>query len=155
MAVTIVAAVARNGVIGKEGGLPWRLPDDLRRFKELTWGHTLIMGRRTYESIGKPLPGRETIVVTRQERWTAPGVRVAGSLEQALEMAGDTEIFVVGGGEIYAEALKVADFLDLTEVDAAPDGDVMFPPVHWPDWVEVTRQPGDGFTVVTYERALL
>jgi dihydrofolate reductase len=153
MGVTIVAAVARNGVIGVDGGLPWRIPEDLRRFKALTLGHTLVMGRRTYESIGRPLPGRHTLVVTRNPDWSAEGVEVAASLEEALAVADDDEVFVVGGAEIYAQAMDLADVLELTEVESEPIGDVCFPPVRWADWTEVGRQPGDGFTFVTYHRA--
>ncbi len=155
MAVTIVAAVARNGVIGVDGALPWRLPGDLRRFKDLTMGHTLVMGRRTYESIGRPLPGRRTVVVTRNPDWSAEGVVVASSVEKALAVAGDSQIFVVGGAEVYAQALEVADVLELTEVEADPDGDTHFPPVRWTEWREVARLPQDGFSFVTYHRTQL
>src|SRR5262245_64641023 len=112
MTVTILAAVARNGVIGVSGGLPWHLPDELRRFKELTLGHVLVMGRRTYESIGRPLPGRTTVVLTRQPEWD-PGrdvVVVATSVAEALRRASeiDDDVFVVGGAEVYAETLSLA-----------------------------------------------
>jgi dihydrofolate reductase len=154
--VTILAAVARNGVIGAGGGLPWHLPDDLRRFKELTLGHVLVMGRRTYESIGRPLPGRTTVVLTRQPDWEAGSedVVVATSVAQALTTASeiDDEVFVVGGAEVYAETLPLADRLELTFVDAEPDGDTTFPEVDWAGWREVARQPGETWTAVTYER---
>ncbi len=131
MTVTLVAAIARNGVIGVDGGLPWHLPDDLRRFKELTLGHVLVMGRKTYESIGHPLPGRTTIVVTRSPSWdsAAAEVRVAGSVSDAIEAAAalDDEVFVVGGAQVYAAALPLADRLELTWVDAEPEGDTTFP----------------------------
>jgi len=154
--VTIVAAVARNGVIGVGGGLPWHLPDDLRRFKELTLGHALVMGRRTYESIGRPLPGRTTVVVTRTPGWQ-PGsneVHVARSLPEALETAAatDGEVFVVGGARVYAEALPLADRLELTLVEAEPDGDTRFPEIDWSAWQERRREAGDGVSYVTYER---
>lgn len=155
MPVTLVAAVARNGVIGRDGRLPWHLPDDLRHFKEVTMGGTLVMGRRTYESIGRPLPGRRTIVVTRRPDWSAEGVDVAPSIETALEMAGDGKVFVVGGAEVYAQTLDLADALEITEIDAAPAGDTYFPPVHWPHWREVRRQVGDGFAFVRWERVQL
>lgn len=156
MPVTIVAAVARNGVIGVDGGLPWRLPEDLRRFKELTLGHVLVMGRRTYESIGRPLPGRTTVVVTRRPGWdpgselvlTAPGVREA--VERAAEV--DEEVFVVGGERVYEDALPLADRLELTLVDAEPEGDAHFPEVDWSDWYEVMREEHDGWAYVGYER---
>ncbi len=156
MAVTIVAAVARNGVIGVDGGLPWHLPDELRLFKETTFGHVLVMGRRTYESIGRPLPGRRTVVVTRNADWSpdADDVVVAHDLEEALDRArrvGD-EVFVVGGGEVYAAALPLADRLELTFVDREPDGDTTFPEVDWDDWHETARRPGDGWVRVTYDR---
>jgi thymidylate synthase len=155
MPVTVVAAVARNGVIGRDGDLPWHLPEDLRRFKSLTMGHVLVMGRKTFESIGRPLPGRITIVVTRQAGWPAPeGVLVAGDLEAALQQAAalDDDVFVVGGAEVYRQALGEADVLELTEVDAEPDGDVCFPAVDWSGWVETSRIVGEGFDFVTYER---
>ena len=157
MTVTIVAAVARNGVIGVDGGLPWRLPDDLRRFKELTLGHVLVMGRKTYESIGHPLPGRATIVVTRNPRWDAgvAEVRVVRSVDDAIEAAAaiDPEAFVVGGAQVYAAALPIADRLELTWVDAEPDGDTRFPDVDWDEWHELRREEGDGVAYATYARA--
>jgi dihydrofolate reductase len=157
VAVTIVAAVARNGVIGAGGDMPWHLPDELRLFKETTLGHVLVMGRRTYEAIGRPLPGRTTIVVTRQSDWS-PGsadVIVAHGLAEALERArtlGD-EVFVVGGGEVYAALLARADRLVLTFVDQEPEGDTTFPEVDWSAWRETGREPGEGWVRVTYERA--
>jgi dihydrofolate reductase len=154
--VTIVAAVARNGVIGVDGGLPWRLPDDLRRFKALTLGHVLVMGRKTYESIGHPLPGRATVVVTRSGQWE-PGsaeVRVAAGVPEAIAVATaiDDEVFVVGGAQVYAAALPLTDRLELTLVDAEPEGDTAFPDVDWEDWLELRREEGDGVAYVTYER---
>jgi dihydrofolate reductase len=156
MTVTIVAAVARNGVIGVDGGLPWHLPDDLRRFKELTMRHVLVMGRRTYESIGHPLPGRTTVVVTRQDDWSAGADEVVrardvpGALALASEI--DDEVFVVGGAEVFAEALPLADRLELTHVDREPEGDTVFPDVDWSEWREIRREPGEGLAYVTYER---
>ena len=155
--VTIVAAVARNGVIGADGGLPWHLPDDLRLFKQTTLGHVLVMGRRTYESIGRPLPGRTTVVVTRRPGWSpgAEKVVVAHGVEEALARARaiDDEVFVVGGKELYAAALPRADRLLITHVDQAPKGDTVFPEVRWDDWREIRREAGDGWVRVTYERA--
>ena len=157
MTVTIVAAIARNGVIGVDGGLPWHLPDDLRRFKALTMGHVLVMGRRTYESIGHPLPGRTTVVVTRRADWSAGADEVirASDVPGALELAAeiDDEVFVVGGGQIYEEALPLTNRLELTLVDAEPEGDTVFPAIDWSEWREVRREPGDGLAYVTYERA--
>ena len=155
MTVTLLAAVGRNRVIGRDNDLPWRLPDDLAHFKAVTMGHTLVMGRRTFDSIGRPLPGRRTVVVTRQADWSAEGVEVAHSLPEALQRAvadGDTEVFVVGGGQVYAEALPVATRLLLTEVDQSPEGDTLFPEVDPADWSESARDQRDGFAFVTYER---
>jgi dihydrofolate reductase len=156
MTVTIVAAVARNGVIGVDGRLPWRLPDELRRFKELTIGHVLVMGRRTFESIGRPLPGRTTVVVTRRRDWTggSSDVLTAHGVPEAIEKAAaiDDDVFVVGGAEVYAAALPLADRLELTHVDAEPEGDTRFPPIDWSEWRETRREPGEGWTAVTYER---
>ena len=156
MPVTIVAAVARNGVIGVDGGLPWHLPEDLRRFKALTLGHVLVMGRKTYESIGGPLPGRTTVVVTRSADWD-PGagevVRAAG-VQEAIRAARaiDDDVFVVGGAQVYDAALPLTDRLELTLVDDEPQGDTTFPVVEWDDWVELRREQGDGVAYVTYER---
>ena len=156
MPVTIVAAVARNGVIGVDGRLPWRLPDDLRRFKKLTLGHVLVMGRKTYESIGHPLPGRTTVVVTRTARWASGSdeVVVAAGVPEAIAAATaiDDEVFVVGGAQVYAAALPVTHRIELTLVDAEPDGDTTFPDVDWGEWLELGREEGDGVAYVTYER---
>lgn len=155
MQVVIVAAVGRNGVIGVDGGLPWHIPEDMARFKTITMGGVLVMGRATYESIGRPLPGRDTIVLTRRPGWSAQGVEVAASLEAAIEAAGGRgrDVFVAGGAEVYRAALDVADRIELTEVDAEPEGDTYFPEVKWEQWVETAREPGDGVSFVTYERA--
>jgi dihydrofolate reductase len=156
VSVTIVAAVARNGVIGADGGLPWHLPDELRLFKETTLGHVLVMGRRTYESIGRPLPGRTTVVVTRRRDWSpgAAEVVVAHGIDEALERASaiDDEVFVVGGGELYAATVPRADRLLLTLVDQEPAGDTTFPDVDLGAWRETTRVAGAGWERVTYER---
>lgn len=153
MPVTLVAAVARNGVIGRDGDLPWHLPEDLRRFKELTMGGTLVMGRKTYESIGRPLPGRRTVVVTRQPDWSQPGVETASSVEEALEIAGDGDVFVVGGAEIYRRALELVDALELTEIDADYEGDTFFPDLP-PTWRCTRREVRDGFSFSRYEQQL-
>ncbi len=157
MRVTLVAAVARNGVIGSAGGLPWRLPADLRHFKELTLGHPMIMGRKTFDSIGRALPGRRTIVVTRDRGWSAPDVEVAHSLDAALERAldpsfGEGQVMIVGGGEIYAQALPLADRLEITEVRADATGDTRFPAIDPARWRETARESHDGFDFVRYER---
>jgi dihydrofolate reductase len=168
MTVTLVAAVAANGVIGVNGDLPWHLPADLAHFKQLTLGHPMIMGRATFDSIGRALPGRTTIVVTRNPEWSAPStdggvVEVAASLSEALDRACelDDDIFIVGGGQIYAEALDagVVDLLCITRVAIAPDGDTSFPRLDWEAWLPVVRIPhaadGDrpGFEIVTYSRS--
>ena len=157
MTVTLVAAVARNGVIGADGGIPWHLPGEQRRFKELTLGHVLVMGRLTYESIGRPLPGRTTVVVTRTAGWNAgdDGVLVAPGVPEAIAVAGtvDEEVFVVGGSRVYEAALPLADKLELTWVDAEPEGDARFPAVDWDAWREVAREEHEGWAAVTYERA--
>src|SRR5215211_6934106 len=136
--VVLVAAVAANGVIGERGAIPWRIPGEQAHFKAVTLGHTLVMGRATYESIGRPLPGRTTVVLTRDPGWSAPGVLVAGSFEDALRRADDLpgEVMVVGGARVYAEALPWADEQVLTEVHLNPDGDVSYPEFDRSQWVE-------------------
>ncbi|MEU8227638.1 dihydrofolate reductase [Kribbella sp. NPDC048915] len=150
MTIVLIAAVGRNGVIGRDNDLPWRIREDLQRFKRLTLGHTLVMGRKTYDSIGRPLPGRRTVVVTRRPDWSADGVEVVHTLEDALKY--DGTLYVAGGGEIYRQALPYADTLELTEVDQSPDGDVTFPPLDRTAWTETAREAGDGFAFVTYRR---
>ena len=153
--VVIVVAVGRNGVIGVEGGLPWRIPEDMARFKRLTMGHALVMGRETFASIGRPLPGRVNIVLTRRPEWSHEGVEVAGSLDDALAIAASRgqDAYIAGGAEVYQEGLAVADRIEMTEVDAEPDGDTWFPEVDWSQWRESSREPHPGFTFVTYDRA--
>jgi dihydrofolate reductase len=150
MSMILIAAVGANGVIGRDNDLPWRIREDLQRFKQLTLGHTLVMGRKTYDSIGRPLPGRRTVVVTRQPDWSAEGVEAVHTLEEALKADGD--VYVAGGGEIYRQALPYADFLELTEVAQSPAGDVTFPAFDRSAWTETARDPRDGFTFVTYAR---
>lgn len=156
MSVTLVAAMGANRVIGRDGALPWHLPEDLAHFKALTLGHPIVMGRATFESIGRPLPGRTTIVLTRQRDWMAEGVEVAASLEAALARAAelDDEVFLVGGGQAYAEALQrgLVDFMALTRVRQSPDGDTYFPRIDWEQWAEVGRVPHAGFDIVMYQR---
>jgi dihydrofolate reductase len=158
--VVLVAAVAANGVIGHEGGIPWRISEDLRHFAETTRGHTLLMGRRTFESIGRPLPGRTTVVVTRDPAWSADGVLVAPSVEQGIELARDLpgDVMVAGGTGIYEAALPHATHQVLTEVHDSPPGDASYPgyPGHGaldPDqWRETRREDRDGFSWVWWER---
>jgi dihydrofolate reductase len=160
MTVTLVAAVARNGVIGNDGQLPWHLPGEQALFKATTMGHVLVMGRRTYESIGRPLPGRITVVVTTDPDWKpAQGLsdelRAAPSVEEALQQAAeiDDQVYVVGGAQVYAACLPHVDELLISEVDAEPDGDTVFPAVDWNKWVEVSREHHDGWTVARFTRA--
>jgi dihydrofolate reductase len=135
MIVTIIAAMSENRIIGRAGSLPWRLPADLKRFKSLTVGHTVIMGRRTFESIGRPLPDRRSIVITRNPRYRAEGVLVVLSLEDAFGLlADDEEAFIIGGGELYRHALSLADRLELTIVHAVIEGDTTFPELDMKDW---------------------
>ncbi|MGB3684366.1 MAG: dihydrofolate reductase [Ornithinimicrobium sp.] len=150
--LTLVAAVGRNGVIGDGAGMPWHLPQDLRHFKQLTTGGTMVMGRRTFESIGTALPGRRSIVVTRDPAWSAQGVVVAHSLAEALLIAGDVEVFVAGGGDIYAQTINLATRLEITEIDQAPDASVTFPSIDTQRWREVTREPHEGYDFVTWRR---
>lgn len=152
MSITMIAAVGRDGVIGADGWMPWHLPDDLRRFRSRTMGRSLIMGRRTFEAIGRPLAGRRTIVVTRDPDWSAPGVRTAGSVPAAVELAGPGEVMVAGGGEIYAAALPLADRLELTQVDSAVVGDTYFPTIAPSDWECTSIEQHDGFAFATYLR---
>lgn len=142
--LTLVAAVGRNGVIGDGERMPWHLPEDLRFFRETTTGGTLVMGRGTWDSIGRALPGRRTIVVTRRQAWTAPGAEVAHSLEEALALAGDGEVFVAGGGQVYAQTIDHASRLVLTEVALTPEGTTRFPAVDPAVWRETARLPGSG-----------
>lgn len=142
-----MVAMASNGVIGSKNRLPWHLPEDLRYFKRITLGKPIIMGRKTFESIGRPLPGRPNIVVSRSVDWSAPGVTVADSLESALYSAqalaaasGAEELMVIGGAQIYAAALPLASRLYVTEVHAAVAGDTWFPPVNPAEWREITRE---------------
>lgn len=138
MLISIIVAMDEKRCIGKAGGLPWRLSSDLKRFKALTMGHTLIMGRKTYQSIGRPLPGRKMIVVTRSHSFGAEGCQVAYSLEEAVQMArqdGESEAFIAGGGEIYRQALPLADRIYLTKVQAQVECDAFFPEFDCPAWL--------------------
>ncbi len=143
MLVSAIAAVARNGVIGHNNEIPWYLPADLAYFKRTTLGHCVIMGRNSFRSIGRPLPKRTNIVITRDPFFVAEGVLVAHSVEEALGLAldiGETEAFIIGGGDIYRESMDVWDRLYLTEVDVAPEGDVFFPALDPTEWREVWRE---------------
>jgi dihydrofolate reductase len=151
----MVAAVADNGVIGSGGDIPWSIPEDLKHFRATTRGHTVLMGRRTYESIGHPLPYRTNVVVTRDPDWSAEGVIVAHSLEQAIDLAHGFEgdVMVIGGGHVYAAAMPLADVQVLTEVHIEPSGDTHYPDWDRSDWRETDRRTGDGYDFVWWERS--
>jgi dihydrofolate reductase len=167
IAIVLLAAVADNGVIGRDNALPFRQSSDLKRFKSLTMGKPLVMGRKTYLSIGKPLPGRTNIVVSRDSGFASQGVVVAGSIEAALAAAredalgrGADEVVVIGGTDIFKQTMPLADRLEITHVHARPAGDTYFPPIDASQWREVARSehpagPKDeaGFSYVTYARA--
>ena len=153
MIISLIAAVSDNGVIGLDGKIPWRLPADLKLFKQLTMDHTLILGRKTYQSIGRPLPGRKMVVLSRQTGFIAPGCLIVPSLEQALDTAranGETEAFIGGGAVVYAQALPLADRIYLSRVHAVVAGDTFFPAFDETYW-QVTRsqpypkQPGQEY----------
>lgn len=164
--IVIFAAVARNGTIGAENHMPWRLPSDLKRFKAMTIGKPSIMGRKTFVSFGRPLPERPNLVVTRDAGYAPEGAEAFTSLESALQRAANLahemrvrEVIIMGGGEIYRQALDMTDRLEITEVDSAPEGDTTFPEIDPDVWEEVSRVPGErgekdstDFTFVTYKR---
>ena len=164
--VSLIVAVADNGVIGAEGGMPWSLPADMKFFKATTMGKPIIMGRKTYESIGMALPGRANIVITRDEGFSAPGATVVDSVDAALKSAGtiasaneSDEIMVIGGAEIYAAALPKADRIYLTEIHSEPEGDTHFPKMDKSRWTEISREdhPAEdarpAYSFVVLERA--
>ena len=158
--VSVIAALAKNRVIGIENRLPWRLPEDLAHFKALTLGHPILMGRKTFESLGRPLPGRTNIVITRNPDYRPEGALVAGSIPAALALCSDVdEVFFIGGAELYAQAIPLADRLYLTEVDADAEGDAWFPDYDRAAFDEIARTPQVGsrgealrFDFVVYER---
>lgn len=161
MRIHVIVAVAENGVIGRDGAMPWRIPEDLKRFKAITMGHPIAMGRKTWASIGRPLPGRENLVITRQKGFEAPGATVVHSIAEAMEHArarGASDLFAIGGGEIYREVLPFARVAHVTEVHARFEGDATFPHLD-PGWREVAREPRSQaeptplrYDFVTYER---
>ena len=143
MLISIIAAMGRNRAIGYKNTLPWRLPTDLQRFKQLTLGHHMIMGRKTFESIGRPLPGRTSIIITRQKDFQAEGCLIAYSLDAAIELAksrGEQEAFIIGGAEIYAQALSKADKMYLTMVEAEPEADAFFPEFDENLWEKISEE---------------
>lgn len=162
MKITLIAAMAENRVIGRDNALPWHLPADLARFKQRTEGHVVIMGRRTFESVGRPLPNRRSIVITRKRDFHPPGAEIARSLAEALERAresGQDEVFILGGAEIYALALPDVDRLEFTIVHADVPGDTFFPECDLSEWTLIDQQRHEAddrhahaFSFRTYER---
>lgn len=159
--ITLIVAKAENNVIGNNNELIWHLPNDLKRFKALTTGHPILMGRKTFESIGRPLPNRINIVITRNLEWNQEGIQTATSLENAIEVASqnDSEIFIIGGGNIYQQSLELADVLEVTEVHQEFEGDAHFPEIDLSIWKETFREkhPIDEkhkfeYSFVTYEK---
>lgn len=156
MTLVAVVAIGSNGVIGADGQMPWPRTGDQKQFKALTMGHPLVMGRATYESIGKPLPGRTSIVLTRDRSWRADGVEIAHTLADALARAAelDDEVYLIGGAQVYAEALAegLVDRMVVTHVHLAPEGDAWFPDIDWPEWTETAREAHDGYDITTYDK---
>ncbi len=163
--IVIIAAVAKNRVIGKDNQLIWSIPEDMAHFKALTAGHPVIMGRKTWESLPprfRPLPGRRNVVISRQADYAAPGAEVADSLENALKLAstaaetphasGAETLFIIGGEQIYAQAMAVADRLEITEVELEPAGDAWFPEIPAVNWKKTSKIEGAGYAFVTYQR---
>jgi dihydrofolate reductase len=153
--IIAIAAVATNGVIGAGNDIPWRIPADWKRFKTLTMGSVLIMGRKTYDSIGRPLPGRTTFVITRNRMWHGDGVRAVPSVDDAFHQAmllSPQRVFVVGGGEVYRAAWGRLTGLEITEVDQQPDGEVTFPEINRDEWTETSREQHEGYSFVSYQR---
>ncbi len=158
--VTMVAAVAENGVIGADADIPWKISEDFAHFKATTTGHVLVLGRTTHEGIGRPLPGRTTIVLTRDASYTAAGVEVAHSITDALDLAdrlladqpADRQVMIGGGAAVYEAAMPYADEQILSEIPLAPEGDTHYPSFSPKRWREVRRDPRDGFTIVWWER---
>jgi dihydrofolate reductase len=156
--LSLIVAVARNGVIGINNTLPWHLPEDLKRFRALTTGHHIIMGRKTYESINRLLPGRTTVIVTRNKDYHVEGALIAHSLDEAVALCGnDTEAFLIGGAELFRDALETADRIYLTEIDAEFVGDTFMPPLDLAQWKEVSREShtsaqGWDYTYIDYQR---
>jgi dihydrofolate reductase len=159
--IVIIVAVARNRVIGRDNQLIWNIPEDMAHFKALTAGHTVVMGRKTWESLPprfRPLPGRRNIVISRQADYAAPGADVTNSLESALQLAADVDtVFIIGGEQIYTQAMALADRLEITEVDLEPKGDAWFPEIPATDWLLTAKEAppsnsGTRFAFLTYRR---
>lgn len=151
--ISIIVAIATNGVIGGDNKLLWHISEDLKNFKRITLGHPMIMGRKTFESFPKALPNRQNIVITRNPAYTANGADVVLSLDEALKIASPKdEIFIIGGGDIYRQAMPLADKLYITHVDLSPQGDTTFPDISSDEWREVLREPHQGYTFTEYLR---
>ncbi len=150
--LSIIVAVAENGAIGCHNKLLWHISEDLKRFKRLTSGHPVVMGRKTFESIGRPLPNRQNIVITRNPDLRIEGVDVVGSIEEAIKLCDpNEEVFIIGGGEIYRQAMHLAQKLYLTMVYQSPEGDTFFPQINENEWTEVCREQCDGYDFIDYE----
>jgi len=158
MRISIIAAMAKNRVIGCNNALPWHLPEDLKHFRQLTMGHPILMGRRTFESIGKPLPGRTSIVISRNRDFDFPGVKAASSIPEAIALCGDSEeIFFIGGGDLYRQAIELANRIYLTEIQSEFEGDAHFPEFDAGKWREISREKrasesGMAFDFAVYDR---
>lgn len=162
MRISLIVALADNRVIGRDNRMPWHLPDDLKYFKRMTMGKPILMGRRTFESIGKPLPGRTNIVITRQTDWRAEGVQVVHSLSEGIELATslplidrNEEVMVIGGAQIYREALPKTQRLYLTEIHGEIEGDTFFPPVNGEEWMEVAREDHQARPASPYDHSFV
>jgi len=160
MKLSIVVAMAENGVIGIGNRLPWHLPAELKQFRALTMGHPIVMGRKTFDSIGRPLPGRQNIVITRNTGYAKEGVEVVHSIDEALRRcSADDEVFVIGGANIYRETITLANRIYLTKVNAVIEGDAFFPSINLDEWQEAKRSSRDAdaeniysFDVIVYDR---
>jgi dihydrofolate reductase len=159
MTITIIAAIGKNRELGKDNDLLWHLPNDLKRFKKVTKGHTVIMGRKTFESLGKALPHRTNIIITRNKNYTAENCTVVNSLTDALQKVNNDNPFILGGAEIYAQSMDIADTLDLTLVDAVFDADAFFPEIDTTLWKEIYREDHQtdeqhpyNYSFVTYKK---
>lgn len=148
--IALIVAYGTNRVIGNRGKIPWSLPGEQKRFRELTTGNVVVMGRRTYEEIGRPLPGRTTLVVSNTARFQGEDLHTVGSLQEALDWAGNRDVYIAGGARLYAEALPLADRLYITEVPLAPEGDTFFPPFDESQFERVWEEAHPDYKYVTY-----
>lgn len=151
MKIILIAAMAKNRVIGKGNTIPWHIPGEQQRFKGMTMGHTLIMGRKTFESIGRPLPGRKTVIISRNREYQAAGCLVAPSLAEAIALCPETEtVFIAGGGEIYQQAMELADFIYLTVLDREVEGDILFPEFDPKQFLKISEERVEGTEPYTF-----